>query len=329
MPLENEEIESTEDPVMAEEPSREEPDEAEIESKSPEPLVVSDDPEEKPEVPSFTPNFGYRVLKEEKEIPEEFRSLVKDEASEKKVRDLFERADGLEPVKAHRDQLQKEVEGFNKDWVPYIQKTEAALDAARKGDFRSFFEKVGLSDEQIFQYARERLELRKDPARFAAEETSRRDTQRAQELEQSNSQWQSQYLQIAATQRDMELKFTLERPELREVVKAFEERLGAPGAFRSEVIRIAQGYAAQGNDLPVETVVNHVAEQFKKMSGWTPGAKPPIQTATPPVTPGTGRSTTKTIPNISGKATSPAKRVLKTLAEIKAYGKELEASEQK
>lgn len=297
-------------------------------------IVVVDEPgdgkehvEETPqaeEAPAYNPNFSYRVLKEEKEIPERFRALVTDETSEKEVRELFEKADGLEAVKSHRDQLQSNVEQFQKEWVPYIQETTAALEAARSGDFQTFFQKVGISNQQIFEYTKQQLELMKDPQRYAASEQSRIAQSRATELEQNYAQLQNRYQQVEVRQRDTELKFAMERPEIRDAVQAFDQRMGA-GAFRAECIRVAQAAALSPDkrDLSADEAIDHVI----RVSGWAPQQKTVAAPARPVAAPRTVPRETKTLPNITGKATSPAKRIPKSLDDLRQLAKEAAAAD--
>lgn len=280
------------------------------------------------EPPAYQPKFIYKVLREEKEIPEKFRGLVTDEASEKEIRDLFEKSEGLDLVKSHRDQLQSTIEEFSKDYLPFIQNANAALELKEKGDLRGFFEKVGLSDEQIFRYTKAQLDLRKDPAVFQASERARNESIRVQELEFRNAQLMSNFNEMAVRQRTFELENSLSRPEIREAVGDFDRRFGSPGAFRNECIRVAQAAAAQGKDPSAEEVTDFVYSNFKKLTGWAPGQN----TQTPQAVasssgPRTVPRDKKTLPNISGVASSPAKRTFKTLDDIKAYAKELEAQE--
>lgn len=51
------------------------------------------------ETPAFSPNFKLKVMEQEREIPELLRPLIKDAESEKAVRELVEKAYGLEYVK--------------------------------------------------------------------------------------------------------------------------------------------------------------------------------------------------------------------------------------
>ncbi len=270
--------------------------------------------EEPPAEPApYAPNLKYKVLKEEKEIPEWVRGSIKDAASEKTVRDLFERADGLESVKGHRDQLQ----GQMQEILPFATQAREALDFAAKGDLDSFFERVGIPELDILKYAHRRLELRDKPELFTAHENSRRESQRVAELQGQVSQYEQSFQQLALSTREHQLTSHLQSSEIAPAVEAFEAHNG-PGSFRNEVIRRGQYYASQNLDPAPEQVVAEIV----KLIGWQ-GQKsaptpPPVAADPAP------RVTPPTLPNFKGKGTSPAKTVARSTDDLRRIAKTLE-----
>src|SRR5688500_2643210 len=65
-----------------------------------------------PAAPAYTPDFKVKIKGKEFEIDEMFRGLIKDADSEKKVKEFFEKAYGIDFVKQDRKALKDEHEGF-------------------------------------------------------------------------------------------------------------------------------------------------------------------------------------------------------------------------
>jgi hypothetical protein len=258
---------------------------------------------------AYAPNFKYKVLKEEKEIPEWARPFVTSADVEKNVRELFEKADGIEAVKTHRDQLV----------VGHLQ----------RGDLDIFFEALNIPEATVLKYALYRLQLKENPQQFAAHEQMRQiqlqNLQLQQQLEQSNSG----YTNIAVQTREMQLDTHLGRPELLTAVQSFDQRVGKPGAFRTEVIKRGKMYAAMEQDAPVEQVVSEVL-QLIGWQGQSTQAQPNVQNgagaaAAPAAgagTPAAGQAK-PTLPNVRGKGTSPAQKVFKSTEELRKHARQM------
>lgn len=281
--------------------------------------------------PAYTPNFKYKVLKEEREIPEWARSIVTSQDAEKQVRDLFERADGLESVKQHRDLLVQENSQMREQWAPFVQNAQQALDCARKGDLDSFFNIVGIPEQAILKYALYRLQLRDKPEALAAHNELVGLRQQNMTLQQQVEAAQQQAQAIAIAQKQQELEVTLARPEIHAAAQAFDARFGKPGAFRAEVIRRAQMmHAMTGQDPSSE----EAAMEMLRMIGWQGGGtsmtQPPAQNGAGNagvVAGGTagasgGGGNKPTLPNIRSKGGSPVKAAPKSTDDLRKLARE-------
>lgn len=278
--------------------------------------------------PAYTPNYKYKALKEEKEIPEWARGIVTSADSEKQVRELFERADGLDPVKQHRDILVNENKQFREHVLPFYQEAQQALDHARKGDLDSFFQTVGLSEAAILKYALHRIQLRDKPEALAAHDQARELRLQNATLQQQVEAANQQYTQYAVQQKSNELESTLSKPEISEAVQAFDARMGKPGAFRAEVIRRAQAaYAATQQDPTAEEAVGEMLRLIGWQGGGTSG-QPPAQngqnagTADGGTFGASGAGAKPTLPSIRGKGGSPAKKVPRSVEDLRKLGRE-------
>lgn len=278
--------------------------------------------------PTYTPNFKYKALKEEKEIPDWARTIVTNADMEKRVKDLFTAADGLEPLKQHREQLIAEKKQIEEQWGPIIQNVQQAVGHLQRKDYDSFFESFGLSEKDILSYALHRIQLRDNPQQMQAAETAR-------QLQLQNSQYEQQlqalsggYEKMAVQQRSFELDTYLGRPELLSTVQAFDARVGKPGAFREEVIKRGKMYAVMQQDIPVETAVSEVLGLIGHGAGQNSQVQAISQNVTggaaaggQPGENGQNQGTKPVLPNIRGTGTSPAKKSFRSVAELREHAR--------
>ena len=271
--------------------------------------------------PAYSPNYKYKVTagqqKLEKEIPEWARPLVTSADAEKSVRELFEKSDGLDVVKQHRDLLVQENSQMREQWAPIVQNVRTVVGHLQRGDLDSFFEAVNLPEADILKYALYRLQLRENPEQMQTHDQMRQLQLQNQELQNRVQQYSGGYENLAVQQRTMQLDGHLARPEILGAVQAFDARMGTPGAFRNEVIRRGQMYAAAQQDVSVEQAANEVLQ----LIGWQ-GQNPPqatVQNAGQAGASGAGtpQSQKPTFPNVRGKGTSPAKSVVRSTDDLR------------
>lgn len=276
----------------------------------------------------FTPNFKYKVLKEEKELPEWARPFVTSADLEKQFKDTFERADGIEAVKQHRDSLVQENTAMREEWAPVVQNTRAAMEFARKGDLDSFFEIAGIPEVAVLKYALHRLQLRENPAALQQHEQQRQQQLENLRLQQELEQTSAGYQNLAVQTREIQLDTHLSRPENLSAVQAFDARVGKPGAFKAEVIRRGQAYAAQGFDAPVEQLTTEILN----LIGWQGQNPPPVSgqnglgatapaAGTEPPPAATGKP--PTLPHLRGRGTSPVKKAAKSTDELRELARQM------
>lgn len=104
--------------------------------------------------PNFKPNFEYSVLDQKKEIPEQLRSIIVDEESEKFVRDLMERSDGL-PIVKEKYQQTKQVLDTRTNFLKEV------IERRESGDLHGAAKMLNFSEDDIIQLAINIAELRK------------------------------------------------------------------------------------------------------------------------------------------------------------------------
>lgn len=212
-------------------------------------------------LPAYNPNFKYSVKGQEKEIDEMFRALVKDAESEKKVKALFEKADGIDHVKLDRDSLKKEYGGFKDQVVPYLQEYHKFTSLRDKGSLGAAFQVAGISDEQIFEYALQKLELSQNPQQSSLYKNHTESSLREIEMETKLQHYQMRDQQMEQYRFQSDLDSSLNANK--DIASGVDSKIGRIGAFKEEVIALGVFEAQRGNVLSINDAVEAVANKYK------------------------------------------------------------------
>jgi len=275
--------------------------------------------------PTYSPNFKYRAAMEEKEIEEFWRPLIKDADSEKRVKQLFTKVDGFDALKQSRDQLRGQFDMLEGDFKNMSQTVHRFNDSVSRGDLTSAFRLAGITNEQIFRWTQQQLQLMEmSPEQRQHYEKTQATQHQNYELQQQVSQLQQAFQDSTVQARSVQLEVTLSRPDIASFAASWDTNAGTPGAFRQFVIDEAKKvYYDSGRDLSPDEAVGMVMTKFGKFlnAGGIPAAPvagqatvgSPAQTAKP------------VIPNVSGKAASPVKKVPRSLDDLKKLAKEAKA----
>jgi hypothetical protein len=289
-----------------------------------------EDPLTDPSAPVFTPNYKFKANQKEMEFDEFLRAAIKDPESEKKVRELYEKAHGLDTIKPERDKYKQDYQTIEKEWTTTKKGIDTLSHYVRTKDYESFFQSLGIPKSDVMQYALLQLQLQDaSPEQRAAYEASRQQNLTSYTLEQQNQILQEHVRGQANTMRANELEASLQKPEVNALMQAFDQRLGRVGAFRDEVIRRGQLYWHQNQvDIPVtqaiQEVMNLIGPSLQAQGGTTQGMSAPTATAA------TLPKQQPTIPTIKGNGNmSPARAVPKRISDLKKLSKEMDARERR
>lgn len=291
------------------------------------PAVIPSDPAAAaaaPQAPAWTPNYKYKAYGQEQEIPELFRGLIKDAATEEEVRKVFNKAGGFDGAISRYNELKtqydatKEAQTFYKDWN-HIKDLYTKVDPAtkRRTHLGEFFHAIGVDDDALFQYARERMEFNALSDEQKAVHNQRIAAAKQNwELSQRVSELEADRLQAASQTREAELATELTKPGIAEVVKAYDASKG-PGAFRNLVVATGQRYSESfKQDIGVQDVVGSLVAQFQ-----------PFLTASQPAQPATNMvvapAPKPVIPTIAGGTTTPARKVFKSTDDLRKFANSL------
>jgi hypothetical protein len=274
-------------------------------------------------VAAYQPNFKFKVKDKEFEIDEWARGAIKDPVMEKKVKELYEKAYGLDDVKTDRETLKKKVADLEPK-LTNIQKSLGLLGQhIQKGDMRSFFEALQIPKEHVLRYALEEFKFEDLPADQKAEIQAQREKERQLHfLNEQNQLYAQQMQQFAYTQAKTELDTTLSKPEVAAVAQAFDARVGKPGAFQAEVIKRGQFYEKlNGTSITVQQAV----EEVVALIGGSPQAPQGAENVVTPQSSAAGQK--PVIKNFSGASqTSPTKKVFTSIDDIRKERQKLNSA---
>ncbi len=283
-----------------------------------------------PPPPAYVPNHVYRVKNEEKKFDDFLLPAIKDAETEKKVRELYERAHGLEHVKQDRTSLKQENQQLrgkiDQEYAPVMTTVQKLVEFRNKGDLDSFFTMADVPKKAVLEWALRYAQM--SPEQRQAHDGRTTSDLRAQDMEAQQASYQDNVTRQMADYRERELGYVFQRQDVSPAVAQFDAQRGA-GSFRAEVIRRGQFYAHQGQDISVDQAVSEVL----RLVGWQGQQQPqaggppsPQAAGQPPTIPAQAPQALPVIPNIQGRGTSPAKQVFSSMADIKKRRRELEAS---
>lgn len=283
--------------------------------------------------PTYTPNFKFKygfeengiVSQKEAEIDPMFRALIKDAESEKKIKEIFEKAYGIDVVKNHlsrekqnRTQIESKYTGIDKSLKQLSRFVQS-------DDFDSFFQATNIPAEKIFKWVQKKLNEEALPQEQRVELERQKEIQRkAYLLEQQNEGYLQAYQETMDMQRQTQLQTALSRPDVVQVSQIYDEKVGEPGAFQQMVIdRGLHVWRTQGRDISADEALQWVMSRVGQFVG---GPAAVGQQTMPQVHPaGQNQAARKppVIPAVSGGATSPVRKAPRSLEELKKISDQL------
>lgn len=291
-----------------------------------------------PQAPApYVPNLKYKVFnpalngQQEKEFAEWAKALVKDAQTEKELRQLYEKGDGIESIKTERAQLKQNFQALSQNHAALQKDVNTAMDHLKKGDFQSFFEGLRVPEQAIFKWVHDRIQFMQKPQHEqAAFNQLREQEQQMRQLQEQNQHMQSVTEQYAVHMKNNEMESYLNRPDLAGFAQQYDQRVGANGAFRRAVIERGQYHAyTRGVDITPTQAINEVLQLLGAVS---PQGHAPQQSQAPEMQ-GQGNQPSQTpqqnakpvITNVQGRNSSPVKKAPRNLEELKRIAKDFAA----
>jgi hypothetical protein len=265
--------------------------------------------------PEWKPNYKVKAYDNEYEIPEDFRAFINQE-NEKKFRDTFEKAFALDEMKGKYHKTKESYEKVNNDYTQVQTGLKTLGKYLENDDFDSFFENLKIPEKKLQEWMYKKLTMNEmPPEQRGIYQKNQEYLKKQYELEQQTESMQSKLAELeqykqqeSIANRQKELDNVLNRPEIQSTMQQFDSKLGQAGAFRNEVIQRAAFVAqTQGKDLSPEEAVQEVL----KIVSWNQ------QGSGDKVLPPQAGEKKPVLPSLSGKATSPVAKQIKSIEELK------------
>jgi len=270
--------------------------------------------------PTYNPNHKFKVLDKEHEFDEWAKGAAKDSDTEKKVRELYEKAYGLDSVKQDRQTLKSELAETKEKMANTDKAIETIAEYAKAKDWDSFFESLSIPKNDVLQYALALVQREQMPPEQKAQwEASRQAQHQAKYYQEQNQQLQQSQQQFQIQQRQFQLDQEISKQDYSGVAEAYNAGMANPGAFRDYVIRIGQAHAAQGMDVSVEQAVQEATRHLRAVNPTLGMPNVSAQPASNVVQP----SNKPVLPNIQGRGTSAVKSTVRSLDDLRARAREI------
>jgi hypothetical protein len=287
--------------------------------------------------PKYEPNFKYKAFGKEKEVDEFWKPLIKDAESEKKVKEVFTRADAFDDMKGRYETASVEHQKVLTQYTALDRDVRRVTKFLNSGDLDNFFSSLRVSDDMLLQHLQRKAEIAKlSPMQQQAYQQGIQ--ARAENLIQQETmeELQSNYTNQRVQARTMQLDMVMMRPEVQTAASGWDQKMGL-GAFRQLVIDEAvKHYYSTKQDLPAENAVALVLQKFGKLLEQPAPQAPVVQTpataaapaqAAPQAPQTTVVQGKPVIPNVNGRGTSPVKQAPKSLADLRKMAKAARMSE--
>lgn len=268
------------------------------------------------QIAEFQPNYKFKVMDEEKEFDEFLRKAITDEESQKKVKELYEKAYGLDHVKPKYETAKQELETIRPQFQAIANDLKLVGQHLKNQDLGSFFKTFKLTDEQVLKYAIEKLEF------MEASPEKQQQILDAQKFKSSNAQISLENEQLKQFKQQhesslfqTEFNSAINAPSVSPIAQSFDARAGKQGAFAEAIAKYG---AFESRQAGRELAVTEVVQKFISTFGLT--APQPSQAAAPvPVTAGSGEPTARkeTLPKVPANGGSPVAAKIKTFADLK------------
>lgn len=285
-----------------------------------EPEIAATEKEKEPAVAEFTPDFSYKFKGETREIPEYLRPLIKDEDTQKQIRNMVERAEAVELHKGKTSELESQLQEIVPMANTLKEFQEAYQTAQSPAEHHELLNTVGYSDEMIKDVAREILKREQLPEdqRHLMQENKRVALEKRQLMNQ-NEQIAAQYNQALTRITQTEIGLELGKAEYNPLISAYEKTQGE-GSFEKLFLERGSYYTDLngGTLVPPTEVMSRIAKEFAPFLTAAPvgelAGKQPAQVVT---------TKQKTMPNIGSGNGSPAKSAINSLEDLAARRKQL------
>lgn len=275
----------------------------------------------------FTTDFKVKVLDQEHEVDEFLRGSIKDQKQWDRVKELYEKALGLDHLKPRHLETKKAYEDTTAKLGAFEQEVGTLRDLYKVKDFDTFFKKLAVKQEDIFEWVLGKAQYEE----MTPEQRRVIDERRNLQLQNLDLAKQQQYYQTQLQEQQSKalgfmLNVQLEKQDVKSFAEKFDARAGKPGAFRDAVIEYGEQayYASKGrSELSPEEAVLKTMERYKPFFVEAPT---PVSGAAPiPTAPQQVQQKPRVIPNLGSRSSAPVGSTAKprSIEDLKKLHKEM------
>lgn len=262
------------------------------------------------DAPSYEPKFKYVHKGQELEVDEFLKPLVKDADSEKKIQEISQKLAFVDDTKDIREKWES-----SQDTLSMVGECQRLYEEGTRENsvtkLERLVETIGLTDDQIFNIAKAKLDRRKmDPEQRAQIENHNSLLLEKERLMRENEQYQSQLQTESLRAVESQIAHQLERPDVQSLRGTYESIHGA-GSFRELLIQ--EGHAASltsGQTVPPNLIMEGIIKQYG------PFIRQQAVSQQPPV-PQVNQQPKKVVPNVSATGSNPGRSRVSSLDDIR------------
>jgi hypothetical protein len=282
----------------------------------------------------YVPNMKYNFMDEELEFDDKIKGFIKSKEDEDFFRDMvtaqkahekYKELGGIRDIQSKIEEY-PELETVKKSFNELNTEVDQLQGMLKSGNIEQFRDYLGIPKEQLLKWAANEARAMQDP-----NEAARLQQEYQQQQQNFNLQYQHDMMQNNIQQQQIQERHSQLDAELGSspVAQAYDNLVGA-GSFRQAVIDHGLTELQRtGRDVTVQEALQAVQDKFKGLvASETVGTQNPENSTTtkvndPKQTVVINQGGQKTIPNLRGGGTSPAKKKFTSLAQIKAHAKTL------
>jgi hypothetical protein len=283
------------------------------------------------EVPKkYEPNHKYKVKDQEHEFDDVFKKAIKDEAAEKKLRELYERSHGLDFSKARETELDTKYKSLEQKFQPVMERLKEANEAFQRNDLDTVFEVMAIPQEKVLQWLANKAQYEQmSPAEKQRVDQGRNAEVAARKAQQEAASVKDSQIQEQSKAKLREFELVTKIPEYKSYADSFDASRKA-GAFREAVADIGELAFMRGKDLSVEEAIKELMSRYGSQS-----ANPPKTTQSSGAQKAAAESgangskkETPVIPHVGGRSETPVEepRKYRSIQDLKNRYKELSQS---
>lgn len=265
----------------------------------------------------YQPNYKFKVMDQEREFDEFIRGTIKDAETEKKARELYEKAYGLDVIKPKFHETREKYKKLDQEHQGVMSQVAELRDLYSRGDLDGFFQKLNVPKDKILQWVVDQAKYEQLPSDQRQILDARKQAeQKALELERSNQSLEQRYQEQVTEAKRYALEATMKLPDVQSYAESFDARAGKPGAFWEAVTEHGHmAYVVRKVDLTPEQAIREVMTRYGQVA---PAASHPqndqVPSSAAQVSP---VKEPPVIPNVSGRSTSPMKPKANSIADLR------------